>query len=59
MRGILAVSFGTTHADTRVKTIEAIERDLGGGVYRCQGVSCMDKQNHHEKSPGEGGTCRR
>lgn len=27
-KGILVVSFGTSHADTRVKTIDQIEKDI-------------------------------
>ena len=28
MKAVLVVSFGTTHEDTRIKTIEAIENDI-------------------------------
>lgn len=44
-KGILVVSFGTSHEDTRVVTIDAIEKEIGAAFTDCKVYRCMDKQD--------------
>ena len=35
-KGILVVSFGTSHEDTRAVTIDAIEKEIGAAFTDCK-----------------------
>ena len=44
-KAILAVSFGTSHSDTRKVTIDAIEEDLKAAFADCSLYRACDQQN--------------
>ena len=38
-KGILVVSFGTSHEDTRAVTIDAIEKEIGAAFTDCKFIA--------------------
>ena len=54
-KALLVVSFGTSHHDTREKTIDRIEAYLAGAFPDRRGVPGLDQRDDHPQAAAGGG----